>query len=189
MHSGRLGHRRRSTSCGWSRTASSARSSSARPSRIFSRTDRMPWWAVGLSVMATQLSAITLVGTTGQGYNDGLAVRAVLLRAAARDDHPVRDAGAVFLPREGVHRVRVSRAALRSEDARVHQFSVSAVPRHVVRRHRGGACCRPVGHSRVERHDDGAPHSGAGGHLHDARRRAGGHLDRRQDDGADRRRR
>jgi SSS family transporter len=32
----------------------------------------LPWWAVGLSVMATQLSAITLVGTTGQGYSDGL---------------------------------------------------------------------------------------------------------------------
>ena len=32
----------------------------------------LPWWVVGLSVMATQLSAITLVGTTGQGYNDGL---------------------------------------------------------------------------------------------------------------------
>ena len=32
----------------------------------------LPWWAVGLSVMATQLSAITLVGTTGQGYDDGL---------------------------------------------------------------------------------------------------------------------
>ena len=32
----------------------------------------LPWWAVGLSVMATQLSAITLVGTTGQGYVDGL---------------------------------------------------------------------------------------------------------------------
>ena len=32
----------------------------------------LPWWAVGLSVMATQLSAITLVGTTGQGYLDGL---------------------------------------------------------------------------------------------------------------------
>src|SRR4029450_13006879 len=31
-----------------------------------------PWWRVGLSVMATQLSAITLVGTTGQGFNDGL---------------------------------------------------------------------------------------------------------------------
>jgi Na+/proline symporter len=32
----------------------------------------LPWWAVGLSVMATQLSAITLVGTTGQGYGDGM---------------------------------------------------------------------------------------------------------------------
>ncbi|MCC6162938.1 MAG: sodium:solute symporter [Acidobacteria bacterium] len=31
-----------------------------------------PWWAVGLAVMATQLSAITMVGTTGQGYVDGL---------------------------------------------------------------------------------------------------------------------
>jgi SSS family transporter len=32
----------------------------------------LPWWAVGLSVMATQLSAITLVGTTGQGAADGM---------------------------------------------------------------------------------------------------------------------
>ena len=32
----------------------------------------LPWWAVGLSVMATQISAITLVGTTGQAYATGL---------------------------------------------------------------------------------------------------------------------
>jgi len=32
----------------------------------------LPWWAVGLSVMATQLSAITLVGTTGKAYADGM---------------------------------------------------------------------------------------------------------------------
>ena len=32
----------------------------------------LPWWAVGLSVMATQLSAITMIGTTGQGYSDGM---------------------------------------------------------------------------------------------------------------------
>ena len=32
----------------------------------------LPWWAVGLSVMATQMSAITLVGTTGQGYDSGM---------------------------------------------------------------------------------------------------------------------
>ena len=32
----------------------------------------LPWWAVGLSVMATQLSAITMIGTTGQGATDGV---------------------------------------------------------------------------------------------------------------------
>ena len=32
----------------------------------------IPWWAVGLSVMATQMSAITLIGTTGQAYEDGM---------------------------------------------------------------------------------------------------------------------
>ncbi len=32
----------------------------------------LPWWAVGLSVMATQMSAITLVSTTGQAYADGM---------------------------------------------------------------------------------------------------------------------
>jgi len=32
----------------------------------------LPWWAVGLSVMATQLSAVTMIGTTAQGATDGL---------------------------------------------------------------------------------------------------------------------
>ena len=32
----------------------------------------LPWWAVGLSVMATQMSAITLIGTTGQAYTEGM---------------------------------------------------------------------------------------------------------------------
>lgn len=50
--------------------------------RLSKRTDELdgylrasrslPWWVVGLSVMATQLSAITLVGTTGQAYNNGM---------------------------------------------------------------------------------------------------------------------
>lgn len=34
----------------------------------------LPWWAVGLSVMATQMSAITLVGTTGRGYMEGMSI-------------------------------------------------------------------------------------------------------------------
>jgi len=33
---------------------------------------QMRWWAVGLSVMATQISAVTFVGTTGQAYTDGM---------------------------------------------------------------------------------------------------------------------
>ena len=33
---------------------------------------RMRWWAMGLSVMATQASAITLISTTGQGFEHGM---------------------------------------------------------------------------------------------------------------------
>ncbi|MSR46943.1 MAG: hypothetical protein EXS13_07755 [Planctomycetes bacterium] len=33
---------------------------------------KMRWWAMGLSVMATQASAITLISTTGQGFRDGM---------------------------------------------------------------------------------------------------------------------
>src|SRR5579864_2534451 len=32
----------------------------------------LPWWVAGLSVMATQMSAVTMVATTGQGYLTGL---------------------------------------------------------------------------------------------------------------------
>ncbi|HYW30611.1 MAG TPA: sodium:solute symporter [Gemmatimonas sp.] len=38
----------------------------------FMASRSLPWWAVGLSVMATQLSAVTLIGTTGQGATDGM---------------------------------------------------------------------------------------------------------------------
>ena len=32
----------------------------------------LPWWVAGLSVMATQMSAVTIVSTTGLGYQTGL---------------------------------------------------------------------------------------------------------------------
>ncbi|MDX1980978.1 MAG: sodium:solute symporter [Bryobacteraceae bacterium] len=32
----------------------------------------MPWYAIGLSIMATQASAITFISTTGQAYSDGM---------------------------------------------------------------------------------------------------------------------
>ena len=33
---------------------------------------QMRWWVIGLSIMATQASAITFIGTTSQGFSDGL---------------------------------------------------------------------------------------------------------------------
>jgi len=42
------------------------------PDGYFLANRSLPWWAVGLSVMATQLSAVTMIGTTGQGATDGM---------------------------------------------------------------------------------------------------------------------
>lgn len=39
---------------------------------FFAAGRNIPWWAAGLSVMATQLSAITLIGGVGMGYEGGL---------------------------------------------------------------------------------------------------------------------
>ena len=39
---------------------------------FFAAGRNIPWWAAGISVMATQLSAITLIGGVGMGYENGL---------------------------------------------------------------------------------------------------------------------
>ena len=85
----------------------------------------------------------------GTGIQRRSSVRAVLLRAADRDDHPVRHARAVFLSRARLHGVRISRAPIRSENADVHERAVPGVARHVVRRDRGRAGRGAVGRSRV----------------------------------------
>lgn len=41
-------------------------------SGYFLANKSLSWWVVGLSVMATQLSAITMIGTPGQGATDGM---------------------------------------------------------------------------------------------------------------------
>ena len=41
-------------------------------SGYFIANKSLSWWVVGLSVMATQLSAVTMIGTPGQGATDGL---------------------------------------------------------------------------------------------------------------------
>ena len=38
----------------------------------FKGTKTMPWWTIGLSVMATQASAITFMSTPGQAFEDGM---------------------------------------------------------------------------------------------------------------------
>ncbi len=57
----------------------------------------MPWYAMGLSIMATQASAITFIATTGQAYVDGmrfvqfyfgLPIAMVILSATAVPDLP-----------------------------------------------------------------------------------------------------
>lgn len=54
----------------WSGVRQSRRDADA--TEIFLAGRSAPWWMMGLSIMATQASAITLVGTTGLGYEDGL---------------------------------------------------------------------------------------------------------------------
>ena len=41
-------------------------------SSYFKGNNSLSWWAVGLSVMATQASAITFLSTPGQAYEDGM---------------------------------------------------------------------------------------------------------------------
>ncbi len=41
-------------------------------SGYFLANKSLSWWVVGLSVMATQLSAVTMIGTPGQGATDGM---------------------------------------------------------------------------------------------------------------------
>ncbi len=46
---------------------------SVRTAQSYLRGDReLSWWTIGLSVMATQASAITFLSTPGQGYDDGM---------------------------------------------------------------------------------------------------------------------
>ena len=77
----------------------------------------MPWYAMGLSIMATQASAITFISTTGQSYTDGMRFVQFYFGLPHRDGDPVRHGRSDFPSRQRLHRVRVSGAALRLEDA------------------------------------------------------------------------
>ncbi len=146
----------------------------------------IPWWAAGISVMATQLSAITMIGTTGQGYTDGmrfiqfyfgLPLAMIILSVTL----------VPFFYRSGVY--TAYEYLERRFDAKTRSFTslLFLLSRGMsVRRRRLGAGGGAVARPRLEpdRHGAGDHHAGRG--LHDVRRRPGGDLDRRQDHGADR---
>ena len=184
MHLARLARRRRLPRRGSSGTACGAPRPADEVEGYFLANRSLPWWAVGLSVMATQLSAITLVGTTGQGYADGMRFVQFYFGLPIAMIILSRDGRAVLLPRRRLHRLRVPRAALRREDAHAHEPAVPALARPVVRRRSSPR--RPSILSIVLGWNltlTVLAIGAADGALHDGRRRAGRDLDRRQADG------
>ena len=89
----------------------------------------IPWWAAGISVMATQLSAITMIGTTGQGFNDGLRFIQFYFALPVAMVILSRHAGAVLLQLGRLYGVRVPRAPLRRQDASVDEPALSGLAR------------------------------------------------------------
>ena len=88
----------------------------------------MPWYAMALSIMATQASAITFISTTGQSYVDGmrfvqfyfgLPIAMIVICATVVPGLP---------PRKRLHRLRVPGEALRRQDPRPgqHHFPLPA---------------------------------------------------------------
>ena len=137
--------------------------------------------------MATQLSAITMIGTTGQAYADGmrfiqfyfgLPLAMIILSWTL----------VPFFYNSRVYTVRVSREPFRRKDAKLHQPVVPGVARTAGGRGRFGPGRRPVTGIGLEPDGDVAGHHDAGGGLYDVRRRASRDLDRHQDDVAHRRR-
>ena len=146
----------------------------------------IPWWAAGISVMATQLSAITMIGTTGQGYTDGL--RFIQFYFALPLAMIILSVTLVpFFYNSGVYTAyEYLERRFDREDAQLHQPPVPALARHGLRRRRVGAGRRAVAGARLGPGRDVAADHRARGRLHDVRRRAGRHVDRREDHGAHR---
>ena len=142
----------------------------------------MPWYAMGLSIMATQASAITFIATPGQAYVDGmrfvqfyfgLPIAMVILRYDRRP---------YFSQRGRLYGLRISRTPVRCQNARAgqHRFPDSARrgrrARALRARHRDE---RPVRLARPPHH---AAHRHRLRALHDDGRHPGSHMDRRSAD-------
>ena len=113
---------------------------------FFLASRSLPWWVAGISGMATQLSAVTLVGTTGQAYATG-PLHPVLFRFTAGDDPAVADVVPFFFIARGfTPPTNISSGASTSASGapRVSCSMSARPPRRRPRR----AGCRDVDHSR-----------------------------------------
>ena len=171
-------------------TASAARDGPTEIEGYLLANRSLPWWAVGLSVMATQLSAVTMIGTTGQGATDGLRfiqfyfglpLAMVILGVTLV---PFLHGAKVFTAYEYLER----RFDAKTRSLTAFLFLVSrgmSCGDDHRRARRGVLGDLRMAASRLVRGDHGRPDR----HLHHARRRAGGDVGRREADGAHRRRR
>ena len=145
----------------------------------------MPWYAMGLSIMATQASAITFISTTAQAYVDGmrfvqfyfgLPIAMVILSATAV---PIFHRAKVYTAYEYLeHRFDAKTRLLVTIIfliSRGLQAGLALV----------GSGHRAVGGPRLAVPRDHPDHGRAGGALHDAGRDQGGHLGRCAADGGD----
>ena len=146
----------------------------------------IPWWAAGMSVMATQLSAITMIGTTGQAYADGmrfiqfyfglpLAMIVLSLTLVPFFYNSGVYTAYEYLERRFDAKTRSATSLLFLLSRGLAVGAVVSAPAVVLSLVLG-----------LEPDGDVAGHHAAGRRLHDVRRRPGGDLDRRQDDDADR---
>ena len=138
--------------------------------------------------MATQLSAITMIGTTGQGYTDGmrflqfyyaLPLAMIVLSVTLVPFFHTRKIYTAYeyLEQRFDAKTRAFTSLLFLLSRSMSLGVVISAPAVVLAVVMG-----------IERHGHGAAHRPADRGLHDVRRRAGGDLDRREADGADRRR-
>ena len=77
----------------------------------------MPWYAMALSIMATQASAITFISTTGQSYVDGMRFVQFYFGMPLAMVVALGDGRSHLSSRQGVHRLRISGEPFRRQDA------------------------------------------------------------------------
>ena len=106
----------------------------------------MPWYAMGLSIMATQASAITFISTTGQSYVDGMRFVQFYFGLPIAMIVITRDGGADVPSRQSLHGIRISGETIRRQDAGAgqHHFSDPARALGGADDLRAGAWCSRV---------------------------------------------